>query len=104
MRLSADNGLLYRPYQGGAMIVAGQSPIGGGGSGIQSWDDPQFEPYRQVARIVEPIRKKDYQAYYKQRDGIDGVLLPEGYKYLNPDHFRAWLARFSPPEENEPLK
>lgn len=98
-RLSTNDGLVYRPYQGGAMIMIGQSVRGGGGEGSawsNNWDDPQFEPYRQVASIVEPVRKKDHVGYFNPREGL---VLEHGCKYLDPDQLRAWLARFSPKDE-----
>ncbi|UQZ87812.1 hypothetical protein C4J81_00695 [Deltaproteobacteria bacterium Smac51] len=94
MQLTAGDGLVYRPYPGGAMIMAGPRPETGDGIG---WDDPVMEPYRQVGRIVEPIRMKKHKGYFRTRD----IILEGGCKYLSPPQFRVWLARFSPKETDE---
>ncbi|UQZ87813.1 hypothetical protein C4J81_00700 [Deltaproteobacteria bacterium Smac51] len=82
--------LIGQFYPGGIMIMAGPKPSVGAGTG---WDDRGVKHVRHVARILEPIRKKDHPGYFPHRDDI---ILEDGCKYLNPDQFRAWLARFSP--------
>ncbi|UQZ87814.1 hypothetical protein C4J81_00705 [Deltaproteobacteria bacterium Smac51] len=89
-KLSSHSAMLGRPYPGGTMIMAG---LGESIEERTGKEPREMIHLRNLARIIEPVRKKDHPGYFTQRDDI---ILNADCKYLNPVQFRVWLARFSP--------